>query len=308
MNTDIAVRQHKIILLAVWRIEVYRCREVRLLVVLCVNIIEHVCAHDAQHALAFGSYLVNIHTARFSENVVLVIQRHHRLACVCIDGAVIEFFIIGQSTVVYADILHLHIRIGAVNGDVLRIVLRKVERGVVDVRSRSIAVHVKVHQSIVVLCGYGKRNLYPLVRREVCAELDFTGNLFIVLIGVRNALPCLEARFLRCDKQTFAVVDTLHDIGGTAHNAAYLDGHFDCQSRCLDVGLERLIADNGFCPVGKFQTFARPSVAAPIEAAKLRADIARSPLRRVVLRVASSCRIELGKQSERGFAKVHAAF
>ncbi len=199
LDADVAVRQHEVILLAERGIEVYVGLEVRLLVVLGIHVIQFVGPHDAQHTLAFGTYLVDVHASGIPQNVVLFVQFNHTAGGIRIHNAVFKFLVIGYGTAVYAYVAHLDVRFRTVDDNVLRHVLGEVERGVVDVGPCPVAVHIDVHQTVFVTCGYDKGYLYPLVGDVVRTQFDFTGNKFVILIGIIHRLSRLETRVLGRD-------------------------------------------------------------------------------------------------------------
>ena len=307
LNTDITVTEHEVVFGSERGVIEDIRRKVRLLVVLGIHVIELVLAHDTQHPLAFGTQLVHIHSVGITQDIVLLVQRDHLLTVRTVHHPVLQFLVVTQPTGIDTHALYLHVRPGAVNGDIFRIVLAEAEGVVVDVGTGTVAVHIKLHQTALIAGTHHEGHLDPPVFHIIRAQLDLTLHQLVVLVGIGHFLTGLETRFRGGDIKPLATVETVHNCGIAVSGIAYPEGQFNGQPRTFHIGGKGPVADDGFRTVGQLQRLTRPAVAAPVKTLERGLHAVRLPCSGVTLPVAAARRVKLDRQAVGGLADIDTA-
>ena len=308
LDTDVAVCEDEVVFPPEGRVIVDVGQEVGLLVVLGIDVIQLVLTYDAQHALPLCKQLVQVDIARVPEDVVLLVQRHHRVRAVGIHHRVLQFLVVAEGAVIDADAAYLHVGTCAVDGDFLRDVLLEIERGVVEVRAGTVAVDIELHQPVLRRRAYHQGDLHLLAVGVVRGKFYLARHLLVVLVGVGHGLPRAEARLLRGDKKPLAVVDAAHHRRRAVGDIAYLHGDLYRQPGRFHVGGEGLVAYRRLRTVHELQRVSRPAAAAPVHVLERGTHAAGFPYRRIALPVAASGSIQLEQQPVACLGDVHAAF
>lgn len=308
LDTNVAVRENEVVFPSEGRVVIDVGQEVGLLVVLGVHVIQPILTHDAQHALPLCEQLVQVHVARVPEDVVLLVQCHHRVRAVGVHHRVLQFLVVAEGTAVDADAPYLHVRPGAVYGYLLRGVLLEIERRIINIRAGAVAVDVELHQPVLRRRAYHQGDLHLLPVGVVRGKFYLARHLLVVLVGVGHGLPRAEARLLRGDKKSLAAVDATHNGGRAVGDIAHLHGDLYRQPGGLHVGGEGLVAYRRFRPVHELQRVSRPAAAAPVHVLERGLYAAGFPYGRVALLVAAPGSVQLEQQPVACLGDVHAAF
>ena len=308
LDADVAVRQDEVVFRAQRRVVVDIGQEVRLLVVLGIDVIELVRPHDAQHALPLREQAVHVHIAGVAQDVVLLVELHHRVGILRVHHRVLQLLVVTEGTAVDPDGTQFHVGARAVHRDLLRSLLLEAERGVVDIGTRAVAVHVELHQTVLRGRAHRQSHLHHVTVGVVGGELHVTRYQLAVLVGIGHRLARTETRLLRGDKEPLAAADAAHHRSRAVGNIAHLQRKLYREPGGLHVGGEGLVPDGGFRTVSQLQRLAGPTAAAPVHILERGLHAAGLPDTGIALPVAAPGSVQLQQQAVGGLGDIHTAF
>ena len=291
LNAKTALLDDKVVFLAVRAIEVDVNRNLELLV---VGLVEQVdVAHDAHHALALCTELVDVNVgALVVHHGVALEQHHHLVAGLAIDDVVGQLLVIGDGTVIYAKIAKLHVGIVREDTDVDRVFLYHGVGLREAHRTRQDAVDIELQETVAALGTDHEGDLVVHARGELGAHLRASGGA--------------DERLLRGHLEAHAASHAVEDDAVTVRDVVAHQLHLIGRSRACGIGGERLEADVDARTVGKTEGIARPAVGSPIEARELGGDVAILPCGRIRLGARTSRCGELQLQASRGLDDIDA--
>ena len=308
LDADVAVRQNEVVFRAQGRVIVDVGQEVRLLVVLGIDVVELVLANDAQHALSLREQAVHVHVTGVAQDVVLLVELHHRVGVIRVHHRVLQLLVVSEGPAVDPDGTQFHVGARAVDGNLLRRLLLKAERGVVDIGTRAVAVHVELHQTVLRGRAHRQRHLHHVTVGVVGGELHVTRYQLVVLVGIGHRLARAETRLLCGDKEPLAAADAAHHRSRAVGNIADLQRQLYRKTGRFHVGGEGLVADHGLRAVRQLQRLAGPAAAAPVHILERGLHAAGLPDTGIALPVAAPGSVQLQQQAVGGLGNVHTAF